>query len=310
MFSVLKMYVVVIPFLCVTSSYYKGINAFLPSYHYQQTTATATSSFGKKETLKPTSPSILFYTDTPDDDVSEIKASEMKRELESYGISTRSMFDRDEFEKALKEARLDNLKEKIRSSKKSTVANNKKNDDSKTTTTHKSSTTFFGGDDNNKTDSGGTTWSSKWKNVADTVKAVVESRTKKVSSNNCSSTKDEKSTTATVTNNAHREELFKLALEEGKDMKLSDLKKELTDRGISSSSFFEKSDLINLYANAIADQVERVVNDTKKETRSYDDSNNNEKFGSFYKDVIMCKFDPRSIAAGDIIIDITADTTS
>lgn len=38
-------------------------------------------------------------------DISKMKASEMRKELESYGISTKSFFEKSEFEEALKKAR-------------------------------------------------------------------------------------------------------------------------------------------------------------------------------------------------------------
>jgi hypothetical protein len=47
----------------------------------------------------------LFYTAMPD--ISTMKAMEMKAELESYGISTKSLFDKRDFEQALMEARSD-----------------------------------------------------------------------------------------------------------------------------------------------------------------------------------------------------------
>jgi hypothetical protein len=50
--------------------------------------------------------SCLWYVSTDLPDLSEMKSVEMKKELESYGLSTKSLFDKAEFEKALREARL------------------------------------------------------------------------------------------------------------------------------------------------------------------------------------------------------------
>lgn len=83
-------------------------------------------------------------------------------------------------------------------------------------------------------------------------------------------------------------------------MKLSSLKKELQDRGISTSSFFEKSDLVTAYANAIADYVK------VKSSRANTTSRSDESFDPSYRTVIMHAFDPSTIlAAGDVIIDVT-----
>ena len=77
-------------------------------------------------------------------------------------------------------------------------------------------------------------------------------------------------------------------------MSSSTLKQELKDRGMyTTGNFFEKSDLVKAYANAIADAVERK--DDKTTTQEFDPS---------YRSVIMQKFDRRTLSRGDLVIDI------
>merc|ERR1712238_617883 len=111
-----------------------------------------------------------------------------------------------------------------------------------------------------------------------------------------SSTTKEKSSSfsaATRNNNSKnntRQQRYEVALKEGAAMKISRLKNELTDRGISTVSYFEKSDLIDAYANAIADNS--VSNDktspTNKGTTNTDRRSSNDAiFDPSYKNVIM-----------------------
>ena len=151
-------------------------------------------------------------------------------------------------------------------------------------------------------------WSFKWKDVASVAKEALDSHVK-TSSNNPSSTEksssnrnksgspSSSSSSSSSTSASTRPERYKLVLEEGRTMKLSSLKKELSNRGISTSSFFEKSDLVKAYANAIADHVK--VNTVNTSCR------NDEIFDPSYRNVIMHAFDPSTILARDIIIDIT-----
>lgn len=276
------------------SSQYREINAFVPTY---QRRSTAVSTFGR---TRRTVPFILSYADTPDDSLSEMKASGMKKELESYGISTKSMFDRKEFEIALKEARLNDLKER----KSKMTSENDKKVATSSNASKKEKTSIWGktksGDD--KLNATREKWSSRWKNMASTAKEVLDSHTKK-SSDNSSSKKEPSSSSPTKKT---RQQRYELALEEGAAMKLSSLKKELKDRGISTRSFFEKSDLIDAYANAIADNIE-----SKSSTKSANTSrSSNEIFDPSYKNVIMHSFDPSSILSGDAVIDITAETAN
>mmetsp|Transcript_61016 Transcript_61016/g.149395 ORF Transcript_61016/g.149395 Transcript_61016/m.149395 type:complete len:451 (-) Transcript_61016:454-1806(-) len=75
--------------------------------HHTSSAAASPSIGGSyyRPTTTRSSLHTLFYTAMPD--ISTMKAMEMKQELESYGISTKSLFDKRDFEQALVEARND-----------------------------------------------------------------------------------------------------------------------------------------------------------------------------------------------------------
>merc|ERR1712224_1027534 len=56
--------------------------------------------------------------------------------------------------------------------------------------------------------------------------------------------------------NGYRRERYENALETGRSMKISSLRQALKDRGISTGAFFDKFDLVEAYADVIADDVE------------------------------------------------------
>ena len=272
------------------------VDAFVPTCH-QPRSAITTSTFGRKG--KTAASSLLWFAESPEDSLSEMKASDMKRELQSYGVSTKSMFDKEEFEKALKDARLSDFKEKRKARAATTTTTNEEEEDDKEVSTSSNSS----GKDSNKSKTR-EKWSSRWKDMASTAKEVLDSNSKKFS--DYASSKDKSSSSSSSTSSNNRQQRYDLALEEGAAMKLSSLKSELKNRGISTASFFEKSDLINAYANAIADSI----NSNKRSTKSTNTnrSSNNNSFDPSYRTVSCISFDPSSFLSGEVIIDITAET--
>jgi hypothetical protein len=91
---------------------YHRVDAFVPTCHQRPRSAITTSTFGRK---RKTASSSLWYADYPEDSLSEMKESEMRKELEeSYGIPRESILFDDEKEFLLEMAlkRLNGLKEK------------------------------------------------------------------------------------------------------------------------------------------------------------------------------------------------------
>jgi hypothetical protein len=183
-----------------------------------------------------------------------MKAGDMRKELESYGISTKSFFEKSEFATALKKARTQGKQPKKTASTTSTAEPNgaKANGKSSSSTSSSSS-----GSSSSSSGSG----SSKSK--------------------------------------ASRAEQLEQEMTKAKAMKVGDLKKELQARGVSTKSFFEKTEFVKAYAQAVVDGVT-----TKKGAGS---AAAQEDFDPSYRDVSMMKMDardPRMLQG--TVIDVTA----
>ena len=167
-------------------------------------------------------------------DVDSMKATDMRKELESYGISTKSLFEKSEFAEAVKRARAEG-----------------------------------------KTSTGGSAGS-------------------KPPSSNPSAASAKNSQTDEKT----RAERLEQAKEKAKSMKVADLKKELQARGVSTASFFEKSEFVSAYAEAIADGV------SGSESTGGKSSVAEEPYDASYRDVAMQKIDKRQALMGEPVIDV------
>jgi hypothetical protein len=132
------------------------------------------------------------------------EGGEMRIELESYGISTKSFLEKRDFVKALEEARAAGKEPK-------------KQPETKTNGEQKQP----GGKTNGE-----------------------QKQAKKEPANG----KKESSA-----GGASRAERLKQEMEKAKGMKVGDLKKELEGRGVSTKSFFEKTEFVKAYAEAIVD---------------------------------------------------------
>ena len=160
-------------------------------------------------------------------DIESMRAAELRKELQSYGISTKSFLEKTELVDAVIKARKDG---------KTPVAEPSKSSD------------------------------------------------------------DEKSSTG-----ATREEKIASELKNCSSMKVGELKKELESLGISTKSFFEKSEFVRALAEARVDGV-KAKGSSKRKSKSRE-----EKYDPSYRDVIMQKLnlDPRDPRwGGATIIDI------
>ena len=142
--------------------------------------------------------SFQLFSSTSGADISSLRVAEIKSELESYGISTKSFLEKSELVDALIQARADGLKPKSRKKKKKSRS------------------------------------------------SVSEPESGSVSSSSSTSSSDSKP----------REERLKEEMESCGKMRAGELKKELEERGISTKSFFEKSEFVKALAEARVDGVE------------------------------------------------------
>ena len=176
-------------------------------------------------------------------DVESMKAGEMRKELESYGISCKSFFEKSELADALKKARAEGKMP------------------------------INGAGDNGAS-------------------AASSGSSETSSSNGGDSSKG----------GASREEKIKAEMEKCKSMKVGDLKKELQSLGVSTKSFFEKTEFVKALAEARVDGVKKRGGagqgfgrgQPKEQDEAYDPS---------YRDVVMQKMsgDPRAMMRGPLI---------
>jgi len=106
--------------------------------------------------------------------------------------------------------------------------------------------------------------------------------------------KNNKKTKASGGAGASRAERLQAELENAKAMRVSELKQKLNKMGVSTTSFFEKTEFVRAYAEAVVDGF----NGSAKQGAGFD---------AEYRDVVMQKFDPKtqqSYLLGGTIIDI------
>ena len=176
-------------------------------------------------------------------DVESMKAGEMRKELESYGISCKSFFEKSEVADALKKARAEGK----------TPINGAGVNGASAASSGSSETSSSNGGDSSE---GGVS----------------------------------------------REEKIKVEMEKCKSMQVGDLKKELQLFGVSTKSFFEKTEFVKALAEARVDGVKKRGGagqgfgrgQPKEQDEPYDPS---------YRDVVMQKMsgDPRAMMRGPLI---------
>ena len=98
--------------------------------------------------------------------------------------------------------------------------------------------------------------------------------------------KKKTATTSSDSSGASREERIKKEMEKANSMKVGELKKELKNMGVSTKSFFEKSEFVKAYAEAVVDGAKKKAGaSSRSQEEEYDPS---------YRDVVVQKFDARS----------------
>lgn len=227
-------------------------------------------------------PTALWYTDT--DTVSEVDIEEIREELESYyGSST------EEFEE--------------------TIATHPSYTDEEVTIQSAEDSVTVSESSNKET------WgniqqnlATKWEQAASIARETLQKVTTGSSSNlfgehssdDVGSSVSSNVSSSSPSTDVTREERYERALAEGMSMSSSALKQGLKDRGMyKTGNFFEKSDLVKAYANAVANKDERE--DPKA---SYGDTKTTQEFDPSYRSVVMRVFDPRTLSRGDLVIDI------
>jgi len=183
-------------------------------------------------------PSTRLFAATSNE-VDKMRAGEIRKELESYGISTKSFFEKGELVDALKKARAEG---------KTPINNGAKAPSSGSSSTSSTSESAGGG--------GGPSRQEKIKSEMEKIK---------------------------------------------KSMKVLEMRKELNDMGVSTKSFFEKSEFVKALAEARVDGVKKGPGGARGAQAEQE-----EEYDPSYRDVIMQKFntDPRDPRMRGTLIDI------
>jgi hypothetical protein len=126
---------------------------------------------------------------------------------------------------------------------------------------------------------------------------------------NAATSSSSSSSSDSVDGSKSRAERIQEEMANAKSMKVGDLKKELESRGISTKSFFEKSEFVRAYAEAIVDNVSKSksgssssssTSSARKQAAAQD-----EPYDPSYRDVTTQRFnarDPRLLSG--VVIDI------
>mmetsp|Transcript_7546 Transcript_7546/g.16068 ORF Transcript_7546/g.16068 Transcript_7546/m.16068 type:complete len:253 (-) Transcript_7546:124-882(-) len=176
-------------------------------------------------------------------EIDGMKAGDIRNELESYGISTKSFLEKSELVDALRKAREEG---------KTPIKKPPSRDSSSST------------------------------------EASSESKSNSEEDQSVRKTRDERI----------KEEMDRL-----KSMKVGDLRKKLNELGISTKSFFEKSEFVRALAEATVDGVKK--SDTTAGTSSNGGGGREEEERDpSYRDVVMQKFNPRALGVGGSVIDV------
>ena len=202
----------------------------------------ATTNAAKNGPFDPTHPrNTQLYAEALQD-IESMRAGEIRKELESYGISCKSFFEKSELVEALKKARAEGK----------TPINGAVNGDASASSSTTSSGASTGAGSGNA-DSG-----------------------------------------------ASRDEKIKAEMEKCKTMKVGDLKKELQSLGVSTKSFFEKSEFVKALAEARVDGVKKRGGAGQGFGRGSQPQEEDEPYDPSYRDVVMQKMnvDPRDPRMG------------
>lgn len=176
-------------------------------------------------------------------EIQAMKAKDIRQELESYGISTKSFFEKSELVGALLAARKEG---------KTPIGN-------------------VNGDDGSGSSS-----------------------TSSASSSSASNSSGA----------ANRQERLNQEIEKCKSMKVSDLKKELESLGVSTKSYFEKSEFVRAVAEARVDGVKKSSGSSS--SGSSNNKVNEEPRDPSYRDVTVSKFSGGKALLGGRVIDVRA----
>ena len=205
-------------------------------------------------------------------DIASMKAGEMRDELQSYGISTKSFFEKSELKTALEQARAEG---------KIPIKNNKSKASRKKVTTEPV-------------------------NGEEPINGEAVNGEKYSQSVNGETINGDESSSKIP-----RSERIQQEMEKAKRMSVGDLRKELKNRGVSTKSFFEKTEFVKAYAEAVVDGTQSSSSSSSSKRRQQT-REAEEEYDPAYRDVTVQKMgrqDQQRLLEGGSIIDVTAKST-
>mmetsp|Transcript_33795 Transcript_33795/g.70258 ORF Transcript_33795/g.70258 Transcript_33795/m.70258 type:complete len:271 (-) Transcript_33795:122-934(-) len=216
-------------------------------------------------------------------DIKEMRVGELKKELESYGISTKSFLEKREMVEALEKARAEGQKP---------IGIADADDDKEVEEAKKS-------EEKKTADSKQQTAKTQTKDKKGKVKSEKEEKDKTKSESKSKSTKDKKEETSSDQPKESRSERLQKEMEKAKQMKVGELRSALKERGIRTTSFFEKSEFVRAYAEAIVDGTTSA----KAKAPAVEE----EPFDPSFRDVTVRKMDKQEqqrLLMGGKVIDV------
>ncbi|CAB9526397.1 expressed unknown protein [Seminavis robusta] len=226
-------------------------------------------------------------------EIKDMKLREMRTELEGYGISTRSFLEKREFLDALKKARDEGM----------TPINGRSNDNPQAQQ-EKSANGYYQG-------SAGYAQSAKYSTESSngqtykraTRNGASAQQTKTTTTNNSHSNgaeqQQQRNGSTDKTSSSSRKQRLQQELEKAKTMRVGELRQQLKEMGINTKAFFEKSEFVRAYAEAIVDGKGGASGSSQQQQQQQ------EPFDPEYRDVVLQKFDAEAqkgyLLAGTII---------
>lgn len=185
-------------------------------------------------------------------EVSKMRAKEIREELQSYGISTKTFFEKSELEDALVKARKEG-----------------------------------------KTPINGVNGAASSSSASSDKAGSSDSTTSTASSSRASS--------------GNRLERIQQEMEKCKGMKVGELKKELESYGVSTKSYFEKSEFVRAVAEARVDGVKKGSGASRSSGSGGRQKQPEEPRDPSFRDVVVSKFTgDKRMMLGGAVIDVKA----
>lgn len=219
-----------------------------------------------------------------------MRIKEMRSELESYGISTKTFLEKREFLDALKKARDEGMAPTNGATKEPAKA------DTTAAGEYADAYSYYNQQNGNTQAPGNNGYSNG------NAQANANGYSNGSAQTDASRTQTNGSQQANNNNKTpgvpSRADRLEAEIKSARNMRVSELKQKLKDMGVNTKSFFEKTEFVRAYAEAMVDGINSGPSQSQQQ----------EGYDPDYRDVVVQKFDPKTqqrYLLGGTIIDIT-----